>query len=79
MIAASDFTAGEWKTVTVTGSLDLATGYDFYAWRVGVVGADGTDGDIASFDNITVVPEPGTFALLAEFTGLISVMIRRRR
>ena len=32
-----------------------------------------------SVDNITVVPELGTYALLAGMTGLVYVMLRRRR
>lgn len=70
-IAASGFTASTWATKTVTASLDLGTGYDYYAWRVGVVGADGPS-DEARFDNITVVPEPSSMALLG-------LMLRRRR
>lgn len=37
----------------------------------------------SSFDiqslNVTVVPEPGTFALLSGFCGLVFVMLKRRR
>ncbi|CAA7172135.1 Unannotated, partial [Lentimonas sp. CC21] len=54
-IAASSFTADEWGTATIASSLDLGTGYDFYAWRVGIVGADGPN-DLASFDNLIVIP-----------------------
>jgi hypothetical protein len=38
----------------------------------------GTYGNGWSFDSITVVPEPGTFALLAGFAALGFVMLRRR-
>ncbi|WP_162028224.1 MULTISPECIES: PEP-CTERM sorting domain-containing protein [unclassified Lentimonas] len=34
---------------------------------------------ITRSSHLTVVPEPGTFALLAGLTGLVSVMLRRRR
>lgn len=73
---ANGFAADTWKTVTVDSSVDLETGYDFYAWRVGFYGADGPN-DVASFDNLTVVPEPGSFALLG--TGLLFLVARRRR
>ncbi|CAA6690037.1 MULTISPECIES: PEP-CTERM sorting domain-containing protein [unclassified Lentimonas] len=75
-IPASDFSADTWKTVTIEG-VDLGTGFDFFAWRLGFVGADG--GDIASFDNIVDIPEPETFTLLFGLTGLALVFIRRRQ
>jgi hypothetical protein len=53
---ASEFTADTWKTVTITSSLDLSDGYDYYTWRVGAVGGHETDGDVMSVDNITVTP-----------------------
>ncbi|CAA6680234.1 Unannotated, partial [Lentimonas sp. CC4] len=48
-----------------------------YAWRVGIVGADGPN-DLPSFDNLSVIPEPGAFALIAGLLGLSFVMVRRR-
>lgn len=40
----------------------------------------GTNFGSADLDNLSVaVPEPGTFALLAGLTGLVFVMLRRRR
>ncbi|CAA6680236.1 MULTISPECIES: PEP-CTERM sorting domain-containing protein [unclassified Lentimonas] len=75
-IHATDFSADTWKTVTIEG-VDLGTGFDFFAWRLGVVGAD--DGDIASFDNLVDIPEPETFTLLFGLTGLVLIFIRRRQ
>lgn len=56
-----------WTTVDV-GTIDLGTGYDYYAWRISVLGA-GVD-DIFAFDNV-VVPEPATM-------GLLSMVMMRR-
>ncbi len=36
-------------------------------------------GSTFEFDNVVVIPEPGTYALLAGLTGLVFVMLRRRR
>lgn len=58
---------------TGTHTFDTSRSYRFTAHAH-------TNGN-ASFDNITVtaVPEPGTYALLAGLTGLVFVMVRRRR
>ncbi|MFC1766892.1 hypothetical protein ACFL6U_33060 [Planctomycetota bacterium] len=50
---ASDFSPGRWTTATIQSYVDLGTtGYDCYAWRIGVVGY--TEGDEFAFDNISV-------------------------
>lgn len=78
-LAASSFTDATWETASIASSLDLGVGYDFYAWRIGVVG--GTPGDTFAFDNLTVtaIPEPDTYALLASLTGFTFIMLRRRQ
>ncbi|BCX50329.1 hypothetical protein HAHE_42370 [Haloferula helveola] len=50
-VLASSIAAGTWQTVSL-GSADVGSGYDNYAWRIGVLGA--TDGDTFGFDNLTV-------------------------
>lgn len=72
-IAATSVADAAWQNVTL-GTIDLDTGYDFYAWRVGVFGA--TDTDVFSFENITVIPEPS--AALLGGLGLLVLLSRRR-
>jgi hypothetical protein len=67
-------TGGEWDTASL-GTVDVGTGYDFYAWRVGVLGANSAD--TFSFDNVTVIPEPATLGMVAAFGGAI-LLIRRK-
>lgn len=52
-VLATNVTDATWLTVPL-GTADLSTGFDNYAWRVGVLGA--TEGDLFAFDNITVTP-----------------------
>jgi hypothetical protein len=47
-IAATSVADAAWQTVTL-GKVDLGSGYDFYAWRIGVMGQ--TNGDGFAFDN----------------------------
>jgi hypothetical protein len=42
-------------------------------------GVTGTVSDAFNVDNITIVPEPGTYALLGGLLALSHVMLRRRR
>ena len=75
-VLASGVADATWDTVDL-GTVDLGTGgYDFYAWRIGVMGA--TDGDGFAFDNVAVVPEPSS-ALMAGLFGACSLLVRRRR
>jgi hypothetical protein len=52
----------------------LGTGYDFYAWRIG---HSNNANDDMRFDNVSVVPEPSTTALIG--LGGLALILRRRR
>jgi hypothetical protein len=86
-----DFTDGDnWYELTVevgeTGEITIAdtvvggtlTGT---VTAYGLYGEAGADGDHARIDNfsVTVIPEPGTFALLGGVLAFSAVMIRRRK
>jgi hypothetical protein len=60
-------TDGAWQTLTL-GEVDLGNGYDFYAWRIGVMGH--TDGDRFAFDNVRVVSPVPTFSEWIAGSGL---------
>lgn len=49
-ISGRDVEGSSWKTVYLD-TVDLGSGYDYYAWRIGVVGA--AEGDSFAFDNLT--------------------------
>ena len=57
-LAASDFSDATWTTATVSDSVALGGGYDYYAWRIGVVGA--SVGDNFAFENLEVSPQTGS-------------------
>ena len=56
-VYASNLTVATWSTVPL-GTADLGDGYNYYAWRLGVVGA--RDGDSYAFDNVTAKVSTGT-------------------
>jgi hypothetical protein len=70
---ANDYTTSE---ITFSAGIDLA----YLEFRGQSGGSNATAGGML-LDNISVaaIPEPGTYALLAGLTGLVFVMLRRRR
>lgn len=52
-IAATAVGDATWETFDL-GNVDLGSGYDYYAWRIGIMGAE--IGDNFAFDNLTVSP-----------------------
>ena len=65
-VLASSVADATWEKVTL-GSVDLGAGYDYYAWRIGVMGA--TNGDDFAFDNIIV--RPPTYEEWEDASGLV--------
>ncbi len=78
----------------ITGVATFSISYDFTLTEAGTAGdylvlgwgtrsANGGSGGVVSdsfnVDNITIVPEPGTYALLGGLLALGYVMVRRRR
>ena len=57
-IAAASVPDAAWQTATL-GTVDLGNGYDFYAWRIGMMGQ--TTGDAFAFDNVGLVGEIPTY------------------
>ena len=70
--------AGEFTLISAVNYAD-----DIFAGQ-SVTGFDGLDGVVSASGNnliltLSTIPEPGTYALLAGLTGLVFVMVRRRR
>jgi hypothetical protein len=55
-VYATNITEAAWTAVSL-GSIDLGIGYNYYAWRIGVVGAN--DGDQYAIDNVGVETATG--------------------
>lgn len=61
VLSSETIPASTWTTVSL-GAVDLGTGYDYYAWRIGAVGQNNEDN--YAFDNLRI-SEPMTMGLLS--------------
>jgi len=72
-------------TATITGGEIVNAGNPLNNVRWRVTGDTSGNADLdelrlgRSFGDVSPIPEPGAFALLAGLTGLVWVMLRRRR
>ncbi len=66
---------------TASHSVTIASPGNFADARIGFrfLNAGSSNGDQVLIDNVSVIPEPSAYALLAGCTGLLFVMLRRRR
>jgi len=66
---------------TASHSVTITSPGTFSDARIGfrILASGSNSGDQILVDNVAVVPEPGVFALLSGLTGLVFVMLRRRR
>lgn len=69
------------STTALSGDDDFSIGEVFTAGQIITLqmSLSAGPGENFSLERFTVVPEPGTYALLAGFTGLAFVMLKRRR
>lgn len=61
ILSSASIASATWTTVKL-GTIELGAGYDYYAWRIGVVGAG--MGDFFAFDNV-IVSKPASMGLLS--------------
>lgn len=71
-----DHGSGEWRYLSWTGTVHNVTESDLTFL---ILGGEGIQGLVDSFEAYTIVPEPRTYAVIFGFLALAMTVIRRRR